>query len=476
MRGVALPDGPAPPFAVVVDIPLNDAIASRVRDETGIRLGRASVVLTGRDDVQPAEGRPEVAALPAARALSATDLFSWVTLIEYTDWKTGRTAPVTWAIDLNISRVYDRLSSTQARIGNRSFGQILLLLLAIVAVLFLVIEFFALIMGFALAKSITGSVHELFVGTDRVQRGEFDRPIKVEARDQLGELADQFNAMTSSIQNLMVQQAEKERLEEELKVARKIQLSLLPQGRFEMPGIRITAICEPAREVGGDYYDLFPLGDGVLGVLIADVSGKGASAALYMAELKGLMLALSESHHSPRELLIQANRIIADNLDTKSFITMTYAVIDLPTATMTYARAGHTPLIHLPAGESRRAQILAPDGLVVGLKIDHGERFEQLLEEVRIPLTPGDLFVFFTDGISEAMNPASDCFEESRLSQIVEEHGHLPTDELRERILREITTFAAGEPQHDDRTLILLKIEALPLERDLNALAIEQVM
>src|SRR5436853_2009708 len=117
-------------------------------------------------------------------------------------------------------------------------------------------------------------------------------------------------------------------------------MSLLPQGALEIPGLSITAVCVPAREVGGDYYDFLPLDDHRLGLLIADVSGKGTSAALYMAELKGLVLSLSQIHTSPRAMLIAANRIIANNLDARSFITMTYAVIDVQARTMTYARAG----------------------------------------------------------------------------------------------------------------------------------------
>src|SRR5207248_11142848 len=130
--------------------------------------------------------------------------------------------------------------------------------------------------------------------------------------------------------------------------AHEIQMSLLPQGPLLMPGLSVTALCVPAREVGGDYYDFFPLGDQRVGILIADVSGKGTSAALYMAELKGLMLSLSQIHRSPRELMITANRIIAENLDARSFITMTYAIFDLDARTMTYARAGHTPMMYLP--------------------------------------------------------------------------------------------------------------------------------
>src|SRR5678809_206703 len=142
-----------------------------------------------------------------------------------------------------------------------------------------------------------------------------------------------------------------------------------------MPGLSIADLCVPAREVGGDYYDFFHVGERQLGVLIADVSGKGTSAALYMAELKGLMLSLTQIHMSPRALMIAANKIIAANLDSRSFITMTYAIFDLEARTMTYARAGHTPLIHLPArGARRQARLLTTGGMVLGLNLDNGEK------------------------------------------------------------------------------------------------------
>jgi serine phosphatase RsbU (regulator of sigma subunit) len=270
--------------------------------------------------------------------------------------------------------------------------------------------------------------------------------------------------MTASIEDLLRQTEEKKRLEEELRIAHEIQMSLLPQGPLVMPGLSATALCIPAREVGGDYYDFLALDDHRVGILIADVSGKGTSAALYMAQLKGLVLSLSQIHASPRSLLLAANRLIARHLDARSFITMTYAVVDLRERTMTYARAGHTPLIHVPGGRaaSRRAHILVPNGMVVGLKIDDGEMFERLLEEQTIALQPGDLYVFFTDGISEAMNGTDDCFGEVRLGHLVEDHAHLPSEELRERILREVTAFVDGAPQHDDMTMILLKVEELP--------------
>jgi sigma-B regulation protein RsbU (phosphoserine phosphatase) len=356
--------------------------------------------------------------------------------------------------------LYDRISAAEGK-ASRSLSQGLLLLLFVIGALFLIIEFIALVAGLALAKSITGSVHELFAGTERVRQGDFTHKIAVKSEDQLGELAGSFNSMTASIEDLLIQAAEKKRLEEELRIAHEIQMSLLPQGPLLMAGLSVTALCVPAREVGGDYYDFLPLDQHRVGVLIADVSGKGTSAALYMAELKGLVLSLSEIHTSPRDLLIAANRIIAKHLDARSFITMTYAVIDLRTRTMTYARAGHTPLIYVPGAglHPRRVQILVPDGMVLGLKLDNGEMFERLLEESTIPLNPGDLYLFFTDGISEAMNARDDLFGEQRLGELVESHAHLPSDQLRERMLREIAAFVGDAPQHDDMTMILLKVD-----------------
>jgi serine phosphatase RsbU (regulator of sigma subunit) len=184
------------------------------------------------------------------------------------------------------------------------------------------------------------------------------------------------------------------------------------------------------------------------------------------------MLSLSRIHGSPRDLLINANRIIADHLDARSFITMTYAVVDLQARTMTYARAGHTPLIYVPgapAGDDDGLRVLAPDGLVLGLKIDNGELFERLLKEETIPIRAGDLYLFFTDGITEAMNEGDDCFGESRLAQLVREHAHLPPDQLRERVLREIAAFVGAAPQHDDMTMILLRVEDVPADAPVGA-------
>jgi sigma-B regulation protein RsbU (phosphoserine phosphatase) len=470
VRGVAFPDAARPAYAVIVDLLVNDAIRQQLWKDTGVALKTVTALPPQRgNDTQPMTGRDGDDS-DAASAAPATNIRSLPSLMEYRDWATGTPGSLMATTALSVGELYDRISAAQGSVGGRTFGQNLLLVLFVIGALFLIIQAMALIAGFALAKSLTGSVHQLFTGTERVRQGDFTHKIAIKTEDQLGELAGSFNSMTASIEDLLRQAQEKKRLEEELRIAHEIQMSLLPQGPLTMPGLSVTALCVPAREVGGDYYDFLPLDDHRVGVLIADVSGKGTSAALYMAELKGLVLSLSEIHTSPRSMLIAANRIIAAHLDARSFITMTYAVIDMRARTMTYARAGHTPLIFVPGCRGpRTAQILVPDGMVVGLKLDHGEMFERHLHEETIPLNPGDVCLFFTDGISEAMNPHDDLFGEARLGQFVERHADLPSEELRERMLREIAAFVGDAPQHDDMTMILLKVDDAPVNEPSNA-------
>ena len=441
--------------AVIVDIPLDDQVTYRLHDTTGVRLENVSDPRVDGATTRTSTAQP---AAPSRSVFFEKSLAQ----IDIHNWETGALHRDTLALSYRLRELYNHLSSAQSmRVQGMRLSDALMFMLVAIGVLFLIIEAAALVMGLALARSITSSVHELFMGTERVRQGDFTHRINIESRDQLGELADSFNQMTGSIENLLLTAAEKKRLEEELRIARQIQMSLLPRGPLDFPGISMTALCVPAREVGGDYYDFFHVGDRQLGILIADVSGKGTSAALYMAELKGLMLSLSQIYKSPRQLLMEVNRIISENLDTRSFITMTYGVLDLNAGTMTFARAGHTPMVFLRGdGTKGGAQSLAPSGIVVGLRIPGAtEKFSDLLEEQQVKLHKGDVLVLYTDGITEAMNVGQDLFGDDRLGRLITEHGHLDTGDLRERILREIESFVGGADQHDDMTMILIKIE-----------------
>jgi serine phosphatase RsbU (regulator of sigma subunit) len=438
--------------ALFLDLPIDLALFAELRARTGIVLltagGSVRVNAGGRGvriDVDD-ENFKRLGTDPEAQLEGQP----FPTTVERTEWASGQkdVEPLTFLF--NPRQLLRRLSPSTFNMAD-----MLVRALALLGIVFLVMYGVALLFGLGLARSITGSVHALSRGTQRLRQGDFDAPIRVRSRDQLGELAESFNLMAVGIKDLLRGQAEKERLEEELRIARQIQMSLLPQSAVTVPGLRVAALCLPAAEVGGDYYDLLPLGATRLGVLVADVSGKGTSAALYMAELKGLALSLSRVHSSPGKLLSEANRILAANTDSRTFVTMTYAVVDVEAGVMRFARAGHNPLLHLEA-RSGRARLLTPPG--IGLGLDRGERFDQVLQEVELKLASGDVFLFFTDGLSEAMNAASELFGESRLQAVLEQSEALTTEELRERILEEIRVFVGDEAQHDDMTLVILQV------------------
>lgn len=457
LRAVAVPQVPKPQWAAVVDLPFTTAIERRLREETGIQLGAIGVVPIGTGRIP----------LPQGRALERREIAEddgtsvgegWVAFLDYYDWTTGARGDATVALQLNISEIYNRLSAISS---SPIYSQALLLLLAFIGVLFVIIQFVALMIGFVLARQITGAVHDLFTGTAHLKNRNFTHQIPVRARDQLGELAESFNVMTGEVTKLLKENADKARMEQEMLAAREIQQKLLPAGPIQMPGLVSMAFCEPAREVAGDYYDFLHISDTELGVLIADVSGKGLPAGLYMAQLKVVVQSLARVHRSPRDFLIAVNRVVADNIDSKSFITMSYGVINLERQEMAFARAGHCPLIHVPGDAPpgmRKASVLTPDGLVVGLKIDDGQLFESMLQEVCIPLNKDDLFVFFTDGISETMNTSFDCYGEARLAKVLEQYSHLPFEQLRSFIFADLRAFSGEADQHDDMTMVMLKV------------------
>ncbi len=454
--------------ALLIDVPADEHFFAGLEQRTGAHAIPPSAMLateTGseRPDHESDEGGvPEVIELEEPPTPATIDAgLTFVAFPARTNWETGETSvfgelPLTFQfqpLDL-VRRLSPGLLPRES--GATTLPDLLLFAMGIVGVAFLVMYAVALMLGLLLARSITRGVHELSVGTQHLRQGDFTHTIRIRSRDQLGDLAESFNLMSRGIQDLLREQAEKERLEEELRIAREIQMSLLPgQTLSTVPGIRVAALCIPATEVGGDYYDVLPLSDTRMGVLVADVSGKGTSAALYMAELKGLVLSLVRIYDSPARLLVEANHILAESMDSRTFVTMTYAVVDTAGRSMRFARAGHNPLIHLEAA-SGKTRVLTPPGL--GLGLDKGERFEQILEEVEVPLAPGDFFLFFTDGLSEAMNEEAELFGEVRLRRILEESEGLSSEALRGRILEEVERFVGEAAPHDDLTMVVLKV------------------
>jgi sigma-B regulation protein RsbU (phosphoserine phosphatase) len=452
-------------LAVVSDLPVNTALIATLDDQTGTRIRAVGGSCLRASDGSP--GAEDVPLLPGAIEDRGDEPGAWllfnrtVVFMDCTlDWRTGEVGRLPISLTAPVGRLYDRLVSVQPSDLTELFGSgdVFLAVLAVLGALFLVVQGAALVMGAMLARSITYAIHELFVGTERIQRGDFAHRIRIESKDQLGDLAGSFNKMSASIEHLLHVQREKQRLDEELRIAREIQKSLLPDEPPRLDGLAIADLCEPAREVGGDYYDFFVLGPRRLGVMIADVSGKGTSAALYMAELKGLMLALSHDEPSPRQLLIEVNQRLAGQLDSRSFITMTYAVLDLDAGVMTHARAGHTPLIVVSDG---RSEIIQPEGMILGLCLPEGSvRFADMLVEHTCRIGPGDVIVLYTDGVTEAMDREGELFGDASLASVVTSHHGLDPAGIRERVVREVKAFVRDAEPHDDMTMIVLKVGA----------------
>ena len=451
--------------ALVIQVPADPVFYAGIERRTGIHVIPSQVLEAGRE---PAPGKLRLKdgstfqledGGTRVRA-QAEGGFAWFALPEKTNWATGEKSSVQWlpvAFRYQPMDIVRRLSpASLSELGMHTMPEFLLYLLGILGAAFVALYGFALVLGLLLARQITRGVHDLSLGTERLRQGDFSHVIRIRSHDQLGDLAESFNLMSRSLQALIQEQGERQRLEEELRIARQIQMSLLPgEGLVSLAGIQIAALCLPAAEVGGDYYDLLPLGESRMGVLVADVSGKGTSAALYMAELKGLVLSLSRIHSSPARLLVEANRILAANMDSRSFVTMTYAVVDTAARRMRYARAGHNPLLHFRA-RTGTTEVLTPAGL--GLGLDPGERFDEILEEAEVALEPGDVFLFFTDGLSEAMNERAELFGEARLRRILEQGQDLKSEQMKERILSEVRGFVGGAAPQDDLTLVLLKV------------------
>ena len=216
--------------------------------------------------------------------------------------------------------------------------------------------------------------------------------------------------------------SERERIGKELEIARNVQVSLLPKSQPEVGGFDIAGICIPAKEVGGDYYDFVSLPDNRIGIALGDVSGKGVPAAIYMTLTKGILQSHAEEGVSPREVLIKVNSLMYRTIERNSFVSMFYAILDVGTRKIRYARAGQCPVI-LAQGAGGQGTFVTPRGMALGL--ENGKVFDAVLEEQELQLGPGQLLVFYTDGFTEAMNAQTEEFGEDRLlASIAQYRGH----------------------------------------------------
>ncbi len=250
-------------------------------------------------------------------------------------------------------------------------------------------------------------------------------------------------------------QTEREELKSEFTVAQRAQREMLPEVPPAIPGFTLAASCTPAREVGGDLYDFLAFSGGRLGIAVADVSGKGVPAALYMTLTKGLLAAMAQDDLELPAMLEHINGHLCTVGRRKTFVTMILSVLDPAARTLEYARAGHNPAVWRKRSGATR--LLTSRG--IGLGITSGKIFGRTLAVEKLDLESGDLLVFYSDGLTEAMNPALEQFGEERLIEAVEKLDGVPAHAARDAILAEVTAFLRGNHPQDDLTLVVLRVD-----------------
>ncbi len=392
-----------------------------------------------------------------------------------TDWASGEE-----------SRAWVNVSTRPSILNSRVFtdlgevGSAVLILLAVVAIAFAIIELIALIIGVRLTRTITGSVGALYRATQHINRGDLAHRIRVQSADQLASLETSFNSMSESLQRLLQEQKEKQRLENELAIAQEVQAQLFPRHPKRLQSLELHGVCKPARTVSGDYYDFVALGEERLGIAVGDISGKGISAALLMATIHSAVRVFelgampereqlvaagaaasaanvqtprwsvaSENIESPAEVLTLLNRHLYSSTPPEKYATLFLGIFDGTTRKFVYSNGGHlAPLIIHDNGEVRK---LETGGLVVGLFP------EIVLEEEEVRLSPGDIFVAYSDGVTEPENEFGE-FGEERLLELVRSNRHLSLDRISDIVIAAVQDWIGENEQPDDITLVLARV------------------
>jgi len=247
--------------------------------------------------------------------------------------------------------------------------------------------------------------------------------------------------------------AQEQRIKQELRIARDVQQSFLPVETPRLKNLDLAAICKPAYETGGDYYDFIQLDDHRIAVTIGDVSGKGIQAAFYMTFIKGILHSLCREFDSPAEILKKVNRLFYDNAQRGTFISLVYGIIDLNKRTFCFARAGHNPILKV-GGTNANVEELKPKGIGIGLSKD---RFDENLEEVELSIEDNNVLVLYTDGIVEAMSESENFYGTKRLNTMIKRNARKSAKEMLDLLAQDVRSFTGKAKQHDDMTIMVMK-------------------
>ncbi len=369
-----------------------------------------------------------------------------------------------------IIAVHSRISAVLSAVFDRQADpvqQAFVWLLISVAIVFLIVEIVSMIIGVTMTRTITGAVHRLYEGTQKVMEGNFSHRIEVQGKDQLADLSESFNRMTENLERLLVVAKEKERLQSEVEIAREVQSQLYPRVVPQTRTLRLTAVCHPARMCSGDYYDYEVIRDSQVALAIGDVAGKGISAALLMATLQSSLRSQLQSaleiaatagngggkaslapFLSTSHLVSRLNNQLHAYTSPEKYATFCFGIFDEPTGIFTYTNAGHLPPLLVRGDVAERLDV---NGTVVG-----AFPFAKY-DESHVELKSRDLLVCYTDGITEPENEYGEMFGEDRLIELIARSSHLNDEQIIEVVLESVREWTATDELQDDMTLLLAR-------------------
>jgi len=448
--------------------PTNAALSSAAPDKNKDKI----VITKGSQAKEELGANFTVGAVPES-AGTFDRVITFGTPVSVLDWKTG-TPDQTGAVLQVTTRPAVLYAHLFAALG-AFVGGVIYILLG-VGIFFAIIELIALIIGTRMTRTVTAAVAQLHNATRHVDRGDFSHRIPIRSNDQLSDLALSFNSMTTSIEKLIQEQKEKQRLENELAIAQEVQAQLFPRQVSELESLEVHGFCRPARTVSGDYYDFLTASSHKLILAVGDISGKGISAALLMATIHSAVRAYSVENLpqmrepvalgavtgsgrvmatwpegvevSPGALLGLLNHQLYESTPPEKYATLFLGIYDGRSHLLTYSNGGHLPPILIAKdGTVRR---LEAGGTVVGL-------FDNMsYDEGSVEMHPGEIFIAYSDGVTEPENDFGE-FGEQRLIDLVRNDRHLPLPQISQIVTTAVDDWIGEKEQPDDVTLVLAR-------------------
>ena len=354
----------------------------------------------------------------------------------------GGITPLGWIhVWINQRTIQDKINDLKLRY---LIGFFLVMLAGLIALYFLI-------------HKILAPFHYLAEWVRHVVHGKVDQDeIDIDASDEIGEIAQAFNEMTTKFRKAQVTLLEQEKMQKELQVAQEIQQMLLPSDFPKVEGYEIASYYEAAKEVGGDLFDFVEVDDDSIGIIVADVSGKGVPGSLIMTMIRTAVRLESRGNKNPADVLARVNHFVAGDMKRGMFVTMFYIILDSRNREIHFASAGHNPMI-LYRGSTKQTYYMNPSGFPVGIQLPDLDLFRKKIQTDSIRLREDDILVVYTDGITEAMNTKRELFRDERFLEAIRNNSHLDVGEFVKSINRELKAFTGGAPQNDDITYVAIK-------------------